>query len=112
MNFLVGAGVLKAPAPASIGAALLLWGVFTFYMWIATWRSNRGVWSVFLLLWITFVLLALGRFGVPGFTQFGGYVGVLTGLDALYVSFAEVVNAAHGKMRISFLVGTRMSKTI
>jgi succinate-acetate transporter protein len=111
-NFLVGAGALKASPVAGIGVALLLWGVFTFYMWIATWRSNRGVWSIFLLLWITFILLGLGDLGVQGFTRLGGYVGLVTGIDALYVSFAEVVNAAHGKMRISFLVGTRMSKTV
>ncbi len=111
LNWTVGAGWIKAPPPVGVGVTLLLWGVFTFYMWIATWRSNQGVWSVFLLLWITFLLLALGDIlGMPGLGRLGGYVGLLTGIDALYVSFAEVVNAAHGRMAMSFLVGKRMSK--
>ena len=58
-----------------------MWGVFTLYMWIPTFRTNFTVWSVFLLLWITFFLLA----------------GLLTGLDALYASFAEVTNATFGR---------------
>src|SRR4051794_34929239 len=36
----VGAGWLKAPAPNAIGVTLLMWGIFTLYMWIATFRSN------------------------------------------------------------------------
>ncbi len=93
----VGAGWLKAPAPVGVATALLLWGVFTFYMWIATFRSNKGVWSVFLLLWITFFLLAAGDYGWAAGKMIGGWVGVATGIDALYVSFAEVTNGAFGR---------------
>ncbi len=93
----VGAGWIKPPAASGVATALLMWGVFTFYMWIATFRSNKGVWSVFLLLWITFGLLAAGDFGwAPGKTM-GGYVGIATGVSALYVSFAEVTNGAFGR---------------
>src|ERR1039457_1201469 len=53
----VGAGWIKPPAPAGVGITLLMWGVFTLYMWISTFRSNLAVWTVFLLLWITFFLL-------------------------------------------------------
>jgi succinate-acetate transporter protein len=62
-------------------------------MWIPTFRSNLGVWSVFLLLWITFFLLAGGDLGM-GTGKLGGWIGLITGIDALYVSFAEVTNAA------------------
>jgi uncharacterized protein len=80
------------------GLALLLWGVFTLYMWISTFRSNLGVWSVFLLLWITFFLLAAGDLGMGlGWRIAGGWVGLATGIDALYVSFAEVTNATFGR---------------
>src|SRR5512142_2357047 len=58
MVWTIGAGWIKPPAPVGVGVCLLLWGVFTLYMWIPTFRSNLGVWSVFLLLWITFFLLA------------------------------------------------------
>ena len=36
---------------------LVMWGVFTFYMWIGSLALNRAVQSVFLALWITFFLL-------------------------------------------------------
>ncbi len=94
----VGAGWIKPPAPVGVGLTLLLWGVFTLYMWVATFRSNLGVWSVFLLLWITFFLLAahdLGAGAAAG--TIGGWLGLLTGIDALYVSFAEVTNGTFGR---------------
>ena len=93
-----GAGWIKAPAANAVGLALLMWGVFTFYMWIATFRSSFAVWTVFLFLWITFFLLAGGDLGRgAAWHAAGGYCGLLTGLDALYVSFAEVTNATFGR---------------
>jgi hypothetical protein len=71
-----------------------MWGVFTLYMWISTFRSSLAVWSVFLLLWITFFFLAAADLGMgAGLRTLGGWVGLITGIDALYVSFAEVTNA-------------------
>ncbi len=93
----IGAGWIKPPAPVGVATALLLWGVFTLYMWIATFRANKGVWSVFLLLWITFFLLAFGDYGWAAGKGIGGWVGLITGIDALYVSFAEVTNGAFGR---------------
>ena len=66
MGWTVGAGWIKAPAPVAVAVALGLWGVFTLYMWVSTFRSNKGIWTVFLLLWITFFLLSAGDFGVAG----------------------------------------------
>src|SRR5512142_2126149 len=94
----IGAGWIKPPAPVGVATALLMWGVFTLYMWVATFRSNKGVWSVFLLLWITFFLLAAGDFGIAAGKTIGGYLGILTGIAALYVSFAEVTNGAFGRI--------------
>jgi succinate-acetate transporter protein len=93
----VGAGWIKPPAPVGVATALLMWGVFTLYMWVATFRSNKGVWSVFLLLWITFFLLAAGDYGWAAGKAIGGWVGIATGIAALYVSFAEVMNGAFGR---------------
>ncbi len=92
----IGAGWIKPPASEGIGITLLMWGVFTLYMWIPTFRANFTVWSVFLLLWITFFLLAGGDLGW-GTARVGGWVGLLTGLDALYASFAEVTNDTFGR---------------
>ena len=93
-----GAGWIKAPAGNAVGFTLLMWGVFTLYMWIATFRLNFTLWSIFLLLWITFFLLAGGDMGMgAGWKTAGGFMGILTGLDALYLSFAEVTNATWKK---------------
>ncbi len=95
LQWTTGAGWIKPPDGTGVGITLAMWGVFTLYMWIATFRSNLGLWTVFLLLWITFFLLAGGSLGYPTGT-IGGIVGVLTGIVALYVSFAEVTNASFG----------------
>lgn len=76
---------------------LLVWGIFTFYMWIATFRANTAVQLVFLMLWITFVLLALGIWLAPMFTKIGGYTGLVTAVLAFYLSAAEVINEAYDR---------------
>jgi succinate-acetate transporter protein len=77
-----------------IGWYLLAWGIFTAYMFIASLAGARAVQAVFILLTITFVLLALGKFATSdGITQVGGYVGLATAAAALYASFADVTNA-------------------
>ena len=54
----------------------------------------RAVQLVFLLLAITFVVLAIGNFGTSsGTIQLGGYIGLATAAAAIYASFADVVNA-------------------
>jgi hypothetical protein len=94
LQWTAGAGWIKPPAGHAVGLTLLLWGVFTLYMWIPSFRLSRCLWSVFLFLWITFFLLAGGDLGMgPGWRVAGGWLGLLTGLDALYLSFAEVTNA-------------------
>lgn len=99
LQWTVGAGWLKAPPPVAGGIVLLMWGVFTFLLWIVTFRLNRAVFSIFLLLWITFFLLAAGDFGY-GTGKIGGYFGLLTGLDAIFVAFVEILNATAGRVVI------------
>lgn len=79
--------------------SIVLWafGIFTFIMWIGTFRANASLFVVFLLLWITFFLLAAGA------TVAGGYVGILTALAAWYTAFAQVIAEAWGKPAGAFL---------
>jgi uncharacterized protein len=85
-------------AGSTIGVALLLWGVFTMYMWVATFRLNRALWSIFFTLWIAFYLLGFGALmGMPGLTLAGGWVGLVCGSLAMYASFALVTNATFGR---------------
>src|SRR6185312_8952027 len=105
LQWTVGAGWLKPIPPSAGGFILLMWGVFTGLLWIVSFRLSKAVWSIFLLLTITFFLLALGDFhyalGSLPFSRLGGYLGLLTGLDALFVAFLEVLNATAGRVVIS-----------
>jgi succinate-acetate transporter protein len=105
MKWTVGAGWLQAPPASAVAVTLLMWGVFTFLLWIVSFRLSKGVWSVFLLLWITFFFLAGGDFGYIigswNCGKVGGYLGLLTGIDALIVAFIEVLNATAGRAVIS-----------
>jgi succinate-acetate transporter protein len=52
---------------------------------------------VFLSLWITFLLLAVGAWtGIVFATQIGGYAGLVTALLAFYASAAMVINESFG----------------
>jgi hypothetical protein len=98
LQWTAGAGWIKPPAAHAVAATLLMWGVFSFLLWIVTFRLNRCLWTVFLLLWITFFLLAAGDFGLGAeWRTAGGWVGLGTGLAALYGAFAEVLNATWGR---------------
>lgn len=90
---------LGGGAPAAfVGWWLFVWGVFSFYMWIATFRHNMALQLVFLALWITFVLLAVGDwFGLGASHTAGGYMGLVTAILAAYLSAAEVINADFGR---------------
>jgi len=96
LQWTIGAGWLKAPPPAAGGTVLLCWGLFTLALWIVTFRLNKVLFSVFLLLVITFFLLAAGDFGY-GTGKLGGYLGLLTGLDAFLLGFFELLNTVAGR---------------
>jgi succinate-acetate transporter protein len=101
LNWTIGAGWLKAPPAVAGGTVLFLWGIFTFLLWIVTFRLNKAVFSIFLLLWITFFLLAAGDFGIgTSLGKVGGWFGLLTGADAMFVAFIEVLNATANKIVI------------
>ena len=99
LQWTVGAGWLKAPPASAVATVLLFWGVLTFFLWIVSFRLSKAVFSVFLLLWITFFLLAGGDFGW-GTGMAGGYFGLLTGVDAMIVAFIEVLNATANRVVI------------
>lgn len=83
---------------AAVGWYLLIWGAFTFAMWIGTFALNRALFLVFLALWITFALLGLkDLLGMPELGQLGGYGGLLTAIFAFYLGAAEIINEAHGR---------------
>ncbi len=88
---------LSAAGP-TVGVALLLWGLFTFGLWIGTFRLPRLLFLIFLTLWIAFLLLGLGAaLAMPVLHMLGGYVGIVCGLLAMYGSFAITTNTTFGR---------------
>lgn len=101
-------GVLDlSHAGSTIAATLIGWGVFTLYMWVATFKLVKALWWIFLTLWITFFLLGFGALlGSNGLSVTGGWIGILCGLIAVYTSFAIVTNTAFNRTVLP--VGTPM----
>ena len=69
LQWTVGAHLIAAPSAAGVGVTLLMWGVFTFGLWVSTLHTGR----------------------------LGGWIGLACGLTAMYVSIAEVTNGTFGR---------------
>jgi uncharacterized protein len=62
-----------AALPMALGIFLLAWAIFTGYMTIAATALSRPVLTVFILLTITYLVLAIGSFtSQAGLTVLGG----------------------------------------
>lgn len=82
----------------SMGFYLLLWGLFTFFMYIGTLKHNRTTQIVFGSLTILFLLLSIGDFThVELIKQIAGVVGIFCGLAACYSAVGQLINAEFGK---------------
>jgi succinate-acetate transporter protein len=95
--------IKNAPAATGhdLGWILLAFAIFNTYMLILSSQVNIAVFAVFLTLELTEILLCIGNFtSSPGWTQFGGYVGIITALCAWYASAAGVANGLNGKLRL------------
>jgi hypothetical protein len=79
---------------------LFLWGLFTFFMWIGTWKANRGLQVVFFSLTVLFWMLAArDGFGWSGsWAILTGYEGILCGASAIYCAMAQVLNENYGRV--------------
>jgi hypothetical protein len=86
------AKVPPAAAPTAVGMFLLAWGIFTAYMTVAAATLSRPVLIVFVLLTITFFVLAIANLASqPGLGVLGGYLGLLTAIAAWYASAITVI---------------------
>jgi succinate-acetate transporter protein len=90
----------------AVGWYLLLWGIFTLFMFIGTLMANRVLQVIFFTLTILFFLLAAADFtGNATLHTIAGYEGILCGLSAFYGCVAQVINEVHG--RVVLPIGTR-----
>jgi succinate-acetate transporter protein len=103
ISFFVLLRVTPSAAVTEHGIAVYLyaWAIFTTYMFVASLRTTGAVALVFLLLAITFFLLAIGAAGSnKDITHAGGWAGLATAIAAWYASFAAVVNSTFGKVML------------
>ncbi|WP_373687454.1 acetate uptake transporter [Acetobacter sp. P5B1] len=85
-------GVIAASSPALIGSYLLIWGLFTAILFIATLRASRELQVIFATLVILFGLLAAGEFtGQAIFTTIAGFEGLICGFSAIYLAGKELL---------------------
>src|SRR3954464_1008348 len=89
----------KAALGHAVGLYLIGWGIFTAYMWIASFRVSVAVNVVFFLLATTFIVLGIGNSGAhTDIIKAGGFIGLATAIAAWYASFATVTNKTFGRI--------------
>lgn len=94
---------LAATVSISFGSYLLIWGMFTAFMFVGALKHNTITKIVFGSLAILFIMLALGVFfGSDIITIMAGAVGIFCGLSAFYSSVGQVVNGEYGKKVFPF----------
>lgn len=86
------------PDEVSMGWFLLVWGVFTAFMFIGTLRLTRALQIVFGSLVILFLLLAVSDFtGIKTIRVIAGIEGIFCGLSAIYTCAAQILNEVYRK---------------
>ncbi len=94
MVLLADMHILSSLPVEGVGWALVLWGIFTLYMWGGAMMLNLSLNLTFLTLFIAFFTLGAGAiYSSSTFTHIGGYFGMLAAFFASYTSFAIVINS-------------------
>lgn len=89
-------GWIPATSNEGMVAYLIMWGIFTFLLFIGTLRLNRALQFVFLSLTILFFLLAYGD-ATGNLKTFTGYEGLICGASAIYTGIATLLNEVYGR---------------
>jgi len=91
-------GWIPAASPGAMIAYFIMWGIFTFLLFIGTFRISRALQFVFGTLTILFFLLAAGdATGNASLKTFTGYEGIVCGGSAIYAGIASLLNEVYAK---------------
>jgi len=61
-------------------------------------KTNRALQFILGSLFVLFFMLSAGEFtGIKQVTVLAGYVGIICGLSAVYLSVAQILNETYGK---------------
>jgi succinate-acetate transporter protein len=81
----------------AMAAYLALWGIFTLILFIGSLKMSHALQFVLGTLGLVFFLEAAGAATGTGlFTVVAGYIGIISGLAAIYTALAPVLNDIYG----------------
>lgn len=89
----------------TLATYLLIWGIFSFFMFIGTLRLNKTLQFIFGTLTLLFAMLTIGNYMVAAgaveggkfFLNITGFEGIICGASAIYLAAAEVLNEVYGR---------------
>lgn len=85
----------------ALGLFLIAFGIFTVWMFAASFRTNAVVVAALADLAATFFVLGAGNYGgggaITATVKAGGYLGLIVAFLAAYLSFAELCEATYGR---------------
>ncbi|MGH2516583.1 MAG: acetate uptake transporter [Ktedonobacterales bacterium] len=102
-GFGINFGSATGPSSAAVGWYLIGWAVITGILMLASLRTNGATAAVFVLLFITYVVLAIGFLqGASGanIVKAGGWLGIATAIVAWYTAMAGVLAGVNGGKNI------------
>ena len=86
-------GLVEAPEVAAMVACLIMWGIFTAVLFVATLKLNRALQVVFASLTLLFFLLAPGDYTNSSIIKtIAGCEGIFCCFSAIYAALAQVLN--------------------
>jgi succinate-acetate transporter protein len=88
-------GKITAATQYNVAWYLLCWTIVTGVLLLGTLRLNMGLVIVFLLLFITFLLLTIGEFSGSS-SAIGGWFGIATAIAAYYVGASGLLKSVGG----------------
>lgn len=90
-------GAATGPGLTAVGYYLIGWAIFTGIMTIASIRIHGALFVLFLLLFVTYILLAMGFLGVSGdWIKYGGFLGIIVAIIAWYIALEGVLAGVSG----------------
>jgi succinate-acetate transporter protein len=91
-------GMGEKPSEMAMGIYLGIWGLFSFGLWIGTFRLNRALQVTFGLVVALFWSLMLRDFtGSAAIGMAAGWIGIACAGAAFYTGMAQVLNPLYGK---------------
>lgn len=91
-------GWVEAAGATAMAYYLMMWGIFTFFLFLGTFRISVALQVVFGTLVILFFLLAYGdATGNATIKTIAGYEGIVCGASAIYTGMASLLNEVYGK---------------